>query len=161
MSLDVNSAVGDQATTSVNVSPDQLVAIQIFGREIQNANGISVRFEYDARQVVYGGFDAGKYELVTYNTYFVNSEFTASEFRFKISASERHGKYGFVETKAVAINTELEQLGTLAYLPCDDDRPDQGVEIEDLSDLEIDVRKDIPKTGMQNPQAVAVVIVRY
>ena len=44
---------------SANVSPDEVVAIQIFGREIQNANGISVRFEYDARQVVYDGFDAG------------------------------------------------------------------------------------------------------
>ena len=59
LSLDVNSAAGDQAAISVNVSPDQLVAIQIFGRDIQNANGISVRFEYDGGQVVYDGFDAG------------------------------------------------------------------------------------------------------
>ncbi len=59
LSLDVNSAAGDQAVLSANVSPDELVAIQIFGRDIQNANGISVRFEYDARQVVYDGFDAG------------------------------------------------------------------------------------------------------
>ena len=59
LSLDVNSAAGDQAVLSANVSPDQVVAIQIFGRDIQNANGISVRFEYDTRQVVYDGFDAG------------------------------------------------------------------------------------------------------
>ena len=59
LSLDANGAAGDQATTSVNVSPDQLVAIQIFGRDIQNANGISVRFEYDAGQVGYDSFDAG------------------------------------------------------------------------------------------------------
>ncbi len=59
LSLDVNSAAGDQAVTSVNVSPDELVTIQIFGRDIQDANGISVRFEYDAHQVVYDGFDAG------------------------------------------------------------------------------------------------------
>ena len=59
LSLDTNGAAGDQATTSVNVSPDQLVAIQIFGRDIQNANGISVRFEYDAGQVGYDSFDAG------------------------------------------------------------------------------------------------------
>ncbi len=57
LSLDVNGAAGDQAVVSANVSPDELVAIQIFGRDIQNANGISVRFEYDARQVVYDGFD--------------------------------------------------------------------------------------------------------
>ncbi len=59
LSLDVNGSAGDQAATSVNVSPGQVVAIQIFGRDIQNANGISTRFEYDAGQVGYDGFDAG------------------------------------------------------------------------------------------------------
>ena len=59
LSLDVNGAAGDQAATSVNILPDQVVAIQIFGRDIQNANGISTRFEYDAGQVGYDSFDAG------------------------------------------------------------------------------------------------------
>ena len=59
VSLDVNGAAGDQAVTSLNVSADQIVAIQIFGKDIQNANGLAVRFEYDAGQVVYEGFDAG------------------------------------------------------------------------------------------------------
>ena len=59
LSLDVNSAAGDQAVTSLNTSADQVVAIQIFGTDIQNANGVSVRFEYDAGQVVYEGFDVG------------------------------------------------------------------------------------------------------
>ena len=59
LSLDANSAAGNQAVTSVNASPDQVVAIQIFGRDIQNANGISVRFEYDVGQVGYDSFDAG------------------------------------------------------------------------------------------------------
>ena len=59
LSLDVDSAAGDQAVTSVNVSADQIVAIQIFGTGIQNANGLAVRFEYDASQVVYEGFDVG------------------------------------------------------------------------------------------------------
>ena len=59
VSLDVNGAAGDQAVTSLNVSADQVVTIQIFGKDIQNANGISIRFEYDANQVVYEGFDAG------------------------------------------------------------------------------------------------------
>ena len=57
--LDVDSAAGDQAVTSLNVSADQVVAIQIFGNNIQNANGLAVRFEYDASQVTYEGFDAG------------------------------------------------------------------------------------------------------
>ena len=59
LSLDVDSAAGDQAVTSLNVSADQIVAIQIFGTGIQNANGLAARFEYDARQVVYEGFDTG------------------------------------------------------------------------------------------------------
>ena len=59
LSLDVNISAGDQAVTSLNTSPDQVIAIQIFGKDIQNATGVSVRFEYDAGQVVYEGFDAG------------------------------------------------------------------------------------------------------
>ena len=59
ISLDVNSAAGDQAVTSVNVSADEIVTIQIFGKDIQNANGLAVRFEYNATQVVYEGFEVG------------------------------------------------------------------------------------------------------
>ena len=59
LSLDVDGATGDQAVTSLNTSADQVIAIQIFGKDIQNANGLAVRFEYDASQVVYEGFDAG------------------------------------------------------------------------------------------------------
>ena len=59
LSVDLNSAIGDQAVTSLNTAPDQVVAIEIFGKDIQNANGLAVRFEYDASQVVYEGFDVG------------------------------------------------------------------------------------------------------
>ena len=59
LSLDVDGSAGDQAVTSLNVSADQIVTIQIFGKDIQNANGLAVRFEYDSSQVGYEGFDAG------------------------------------------------------------------------------------------------------
>ena len=59
LSLDVNDIAGNQAVTSVNVSANQVIAIQIFGTGIQNANGLAARFEYDASQVVYEGFDVG------------------------------------------------------------------------------------------------------
>ena len=59
LSLDVDGSAGDQAVTSANVSADEMIAIQIFGKDIQNANGVSIRFEYDANQVTYDGFDAG------------------------------------------------------------------------------------------------------
>ena len=59
MSLDANGASGDQAVTSRNASPDQVVSIQIFGTNIQNTRSLSARFEYDESQIVYEGFDAG------------------------------------------------------------------------------------------------------
>ena len=59
VSVDVNGAAGDQAVTSVNMSADQVIAIQIFGTGIQNANGLNARFEYDDAQVVYEGVEVG------------------------------------------------------------------------------------------------------
>ena len=59
LSLDADGSAGDQAVTSANVSADEMIAIQIFGTDIQNANGVSIRFEYDASQVAYEGFDTG------------------------------------------------------------------------------------------------------
>ena len=59
LSLDVDGAAGDQEVTSLDVSPGAVVSLQIFGKDIQNADGISVRFEYDATQVLYEGFDPG------------------------------------------------------------------------------------------------------
>ena len=59
LSLDANSASGNQAATTVNTSPDQVVSIQIFGTNIQKARSLSVRFEYDDSQVAYEGFNAG------------------------------------------------------------------------------------------------------
>ena len=59
LSLDMDSAASDQAVTSLNTSPDQVIAIQVFGKDIQNANNLTVSFEYDATQVVYEGFDVG------------------------------------------------------------------------------------------------------
>ncbi|MDE0555819.1 MAG: leucine-rich repeat domain-containing protein, partial [Candidatus Poribacteria bacterium] len=59
VSLEVDGSAGDQAVTSLNVSADQVIAIQIFATDIQNANGLAARFEYDANQVTYDGFDVG------------------------------------------------------------------------------------------------------
>ena len=51
--------LGDQAVASVEVHPDSVVAIQVFGAQIQNITGITLRFEYDATQVAYERFDSG------------------------------------------------------------------------------------------------------
>ena len=60
LSLDIDGSAGDQGVTSLAVSSDQDVFIQIFGRDIQNARGLATRFAYDTTQVVYEGFDAGR-----------------------------------------------------------------------------------------------------
>ncbi len=60
LALDLDDAAGDQGVSSLDVSPDQVVSVQILGTDIQNASGISVRFRYDGTQVAYEGFDLGE-----------------------------------------------------------------------------------------------------
>ena len=59
LSLDLDNAPDNQALATLTASPDQVIAIQIFARDIQNATGISPRFEYNARQITYQGFFPG------------------------------------------------------------------------------------------------------
>ena len=170
------AVVEKQAATPNNrIDLNEMIDLKFYvqNRGVGAAEDVSVEVDIDQKGVVWLGvtnaegtqrnppkfsaIDAGEYELVTYS-YLVNSEFTASELRFTIRTTERHGQYGFVETKTAAINTELEPLGQIAALPRDEDPATERVQIEDLPDLEIDVRKNIPKTGMKNPKAIAVVI---
>ena len=59
LSLDGDGAAGDQAVTSLDVAPGSVVSLQVFGKDIHGAEGFSIRFEYDATQVLYEGFDPG------------------------------------------------------------------------------------------------------
>ena len=60
ISLDMNTASGDQATHNLTgVQPGAIVPIQIFGGNIREAVGFSAWFEYDTTQVAYEGFEAG------------------------------------------------------------------------------------------------------
>ena len=59
LSLDLDNSAGDQAASSLDASPNQVISIQIFGKDIQNANDLSTLFEYDATQVVYEKFTVG------------------------------------------------------------------------------------------------------
>ena len=59
LSLDGDVAAGDQSVTSIDISPEEIVSIQVFGKDIQGAEGFSIHFEYDATQVLYEGFDSG------------------------------------------------------------------------------------------------------
>ena len=60
LSLDGNIAAGDQGVTTLDVtcrigSPNTA----LYANDIRGANGFSARFEYDAAQVGYDGFDRG------------------------------------------------------------------------------------------------------
>ena len=59
VSLDANSAAGDQGITMLDVGSGSVVPIQLFGNEIRGVNGVSARFEFDVAQVGYDGFDPG------------------------------------------------------------------------------------------------------
>ena len=59
LSLDANSASGDQSVLSANTSANQSVSIQVFGTGLTDAKAVNLRFEFDASQVTYGSFTAG------------------------------------------------------------------------------------------------------
>ena len=145
-----NRGVGAAEDVSVKVENDQKGVVWLGVTNAEGTQRIPPKFS---------AIDAGEYELVTYS-YLVNSEFAASELRFTIRTTERRGQYGFVETKTAAINTELEPLGQIAALPRDEDPAPGRVEIEDLQDLEIDVRKNIPRAAHSNSNDVGVIDVR-
>ena len=59
LSPDLDAAEGDQGATSLEVSAEDVVSIQVFGDDIQGASDVTMVFEYDARQVLFDGFDVG------------------------------------------------------------------------------------------------------
>ena len=59
LTLDLDDAPGDQAVSSLDLLPDQPFSIQVFGRDIQVATGMTARFRIDASRVAYEGFDGG------------------------------------------------------------------------------------------------------
>ena len=58
VSLDVDDEE-DQSLSSLDVFPGRVFSIQIFGTYFQAIDNFSLRFEYDAMQVVYEGFSRG------------------------------------------------------------------------------------------------------
>ena len=49
----------DRDVSSLDLLPDQPFTIQVFGTDIQNAEGISVRLRFDDSQVAYERLDPG------------------------------------------------------------------------------------------------------
>lgn len=100
----------------------------------------------------------GKYATIVYR-YFVNSEFTAQELRFKLSATERHQKYGFEDSKSVTINSELKEEGYIRQIQTiDDDAPAADIIIEDIPDFVVDVHQNIPESASKKENTFALII---
>ena len=61
LSLDIDDSEGDQSVSFLDVPPESIASIQIFGKSLQEipVNDLSVRIEYDATQVAYEGFKRG------------------------------------------------------------------------------------------------------
>ena len=59
LSPDLDGAEGDQGATSLEVSAEDIVSIQVFGDDIQGATAVTMLFQYDARQILFDGFDVG------------------------------------------------------------------------------------------------------
>ena len=59
LSMDGNTATGDQGITVLDVATVSVVPIQLIGNNIREVNDVSAKFEFDATQVGYDGFDPG------------------------------------------------------------------------------------------------------
>ena len=57
VSLDLDDSEEDRSLSFLNVFPSRVISIQIFGTYFQGVNDALLRFEYDATQVVYEGFN--------------------------------------------------------------------------------------------------------
>ena len=125
LSLDLDDSEGDQFISFLGVSPDGISSIQIFGKEIPDVNDLSVRFEYDATQVVYEGFkrsDVLSGTSALSGKDFVNIGMTL----FDISTRVESGLMGtirfrtteaFSETEIRLVRVKLVQGGQSETLP--------------------------------------------
>lgn len=95
-----NSGAGTADNVTIKVENNQ-TGVRFLGI-------VDIGSQYLQEQPTFSMIDAGKSESVTY-AYFVNSEFTDRALRFKISATERHGEYGFNEQWGIQIGATIKQ----------------------------------------------------
>lgn len=99
---------------------------------------------------------SGKYETIIYR-YFVNSEFTSNQLTFTISTTEKHGKYGFTQTKSVEINKELKEEGYIRNIASIGENENKVI-IEDSPNFVSDIDQNIPANPIVNNKTFAIVI---
>ena len=64
--------------------------------------------------------DKGEHKVISH-PYIVNKKFQGSKLVFEIEVTEKHGDYGFIETKKFDINKKLKLLGEITTSPIDED----------------------------------------
>lgn len=155
--------IGDQVDVKFavqNLGPGNAEDISVVIENTQTGvMFLGVKTDNDAELVRthphFSKIEAGNFKIITYS-YFVNSELKDKELKFVINLSEKFGKFGGREIKTVAINTELKDEGEIRYVATDS--KNKGFAVLSVPDFVADVDVDIPKTGMKQPDAMAVVI---
>lgn len=153
--LDVKFAiqnVGQGNAENVNVSVTNTQAgVMLLG--VVDKSGNMTR-----KNPVFSSISSGNFETITYR-YFINSEFTASQLSFTISATEKIGKYSLTQVKLVDINKVLQEEGYIRTVAVNNDnKPSGKVMIEDMPDFISDVDENIPVNSISNDKTFAVVI---
>ena len=98
LSLDLDSSEGDQAVSSLDVFPNRIIPIQIFGTDIQGASDISLRFEFDPTQVAYDGFKRAN--IVSGTSALTGKDFANIGITLGNASSGLIGTIGFRTTEA-------------------------------------------------------------
>jgi len=150
------------AVQNVGQGPAKDISVEVVNNQegvMYMGAGKEGQFSGSGKQVKLKNMQSGKFQIVNYK-YYINSDFIEDELVFSIKGSESYGKWGFDKVKRIPINTELVAEGKIREIALRADAAflNSAAVIEDIPDLVVDVDIDIPKTQMDNPTAVAVVI---
>jgi len=155
--IDLNEIVDVQfvvQNVGVGVADDVQIRVESTQRGVMWLGQLSER-KLSQQHPRIARIEPGKHVLLTYR-YFINSDFEAKEIQFTLSAEASRGRGNLKAAKSVAVDRELAAQGEVrvATAPV---RSQSTLVIDEVPELEVDVRQNIP-AGMDNRDAIAVVI---
>lgn len=149
----------EKSTTLMRKTPFDLQVI------VQNtrpgvAENVQIKLEYpanvmilsDNEQIFVGVMEGGQSKNITYNLV-VNDRYTAEEIPFKLSLTERHGRFAESRTITARINQKMSG----SKIVVEGDEPIAGPAIT-IATLTSDVDRDIPLAAKQYPNRYALII---
>lgn len=142
-----NIGIGEAHFVSIDVNNDQ--------------KGVTFMGAVKDNKLVHGKqifdkIDPGDYVTLTFR-YFVNNNIEEDNLVFNISSHERHGKYGFIETKSYPINGKIASSGYIRTI--ESSKVEKKVVIvRDVPDFQVDVDVNIPETNklQENTYVLAI-----